>query len=162
MTKHSVDFNPSKLSKTGWVNIEHCQDTTLWLQKRLLVLKDHQRCVVAWERAVAPDRQVTLNKTLDTLLLSSHYPDPLSLIQPDDPIPIPSAQLTSLTRNLPLSYLNPRAASLWLLDSQCLAVVCVPSFQPLSQLTIFSSSAYFPIYTSPLRLIQEAAGQFSG
>ena len=114
------------------------------------MLRDHQRCVVAWERAVAPDRQVTLNKTLDTtLLLSSHYPDPLSLIQPDDPIPIPSAQLTSLTRNLPLSYLNPRAASLWLLDSQCLAMVCVPSFpatQPANNflLVCLFSYLHFP------------------
>ena len=46
------------------------------IAKRLLVLRDRQRCVVAWERAVAPDRRVTLNKTLDTLLLSIqiHYP----------------------------------------------------------------------------------------
>ena len=38
--------------------------------------------------------------------------------------------------------------------------VCSQPLSPLSQLTIFSSSAYFPIYTSPLRLIQEAAANF--
>ena len=58
------------------------------IAKRLLVLRDHQRCVVAWERAVAPDRQVTLNKTLQTLSYSRltiqiHYPwySPMILFQ---------------------------------------------------------------------------------
>ena len=67
---------------------------------------------------MAPDRQVTLNKTLDTPVSLAH-PDPLSLIQPGDPNPIPSARLTSLTRNLPLSYLNPPVLPVfgyWTLD----------------------------------------------
>ena len=110
---------------------------------------------------MAPDRQVTLNKTLDTPVSLAH-PDPLSLIQPGDPNPIPSARLTSLTRNLPLSYLNPPCCqSLVIGLSMSGDGVCSQPLSPLSPLTIFSSSAYFPIYTSPLRLVKEA-GQFSG